>query len=152
MKGWLLDTNVIAEISGKKPDPSVLNWATAQHPATLFLSILTIAEFEKGINHLPELDPRRPGLRARLIALEERFAGRILSLSDATIRRWGAISGEVLRTTKQMPDVIDTMLAATAIEKTLYFVTRNTKHVTRSGAVAFNPWTDDPDKFPLIPK
>jgi predicted nucleic acid-binding protein len=45
--------------------------------------------------------------------------------------------------------VIDTLLAATALENELFLVTRNTKDVKHSGAAAFNPWEDDPAQFPL---
>ncbi len=150
MKGWLLDTNVIAEISGAKPDPRVRKWISAQDESTLYLSVLTLAEYEKGIHNLPATDSRRPRLRAAVVALESRFQGRVLSVSDAIVRRWGVISGETKRATGQAPSVIDTMLAATAIENGLYLATRNTEDVIRSGAALFNPWQDDPSAFPIL--
>jgi hypothetical protein len=45
--------------------------------------------------------------------------------------------------------VIDTLLAATAIEHTLYLATRNVADVVSSGAAVFNPWKDDPARLPL---
>jgi toxin FitB len=150
VKGWLLDTNVIAEVSRAKPDPQVRKWFSGQDESALYLSILTLAEYEKGIHNLPDTDSRRPKLRAAVAALEARFQGRVLSLSDNIVRRWGLISGETKRTTKHAPSVIDTMLAATAIEIGLYFVTRNTQDVIHSGATLFNPWLDDPSTFPIL--
>jgi toxin FitB len=150
VKGWLLDTSVIAEVSRAKPDPQVRKWISVQDESSLYLSVLTIAEYEKGIHNLPETDSRRPRLRAAVAALEARFQGRVLSLSDTVVRRWGVISGETKRATKHSPTVIDTMLAATAIEIGLYFVTRNTQDVIRSGATLFNPWQDDPSAFPIL--
>jgi predicted nucleic acid-binding protein len=41
------------------------------------------------------------------------------------------------------------MLAATALEANLYLVTRNTKDLTGTAAVVFNPWDDDPAAFAL---
>jgi toxin FitB len=150
VKGWLLDTNVIAEVSGAKPDLRVRKWISAQDESTLFLSVLTLAEYEKGIHNLPETDSRRPMLRTAVAALEARFRGRVLPMSEATVRRWGVISGETKRVTKHSPSVIDTMLAATAIEHGLYFVTRNTQDAIRSGATLFNPGQDDPSAFPIL--
>jgi hypothetical protein len=121
-----------------------------QDESALYLSVLTLAEYDKGIHHLPDADSRRPALRAAVAGLEARFQGRILSLSDTIVRRWGVISGETKRATKHAPSVIDTMLAATAIENGLYFVTRNTRDVIRSGATLFNPWQDDPSLFPIF--
>jgi predicted nucleic acid-binding protein len=149
VKGWLLDTNVIAEVSGARPNPKVAQWIKRQPEHLLFLSILTIAEYRKGIEHLAPGDKRRPQLKKAVAALEGRFSGRVLSLSDKIALRWGAISGEVKRLTGHSPSVIDTMLAATAIEHDLYLVTRNVSHVLHSGATVFNPWKDDPAGFPV---
>ena len=149
MNGWLLDTNVIAEVSGAKPDRKVAAWIESQPEHMLYLSILTFAEYQKGLEHLSPGDKRRQRLKGAIAKLAERFSGRVLSLSDPIVLRWGAISGEVKRATGQSPSVVDTQLAATAIEHDLYFATRNVSHVMHSGAAIFNPWTDDPAEFPL---
>ncbi len=149
MNGWLLDTNVIAEAASTRPDPKVAKWIKSQPEHALFLSILTIAEYHKGIEHLAPTDKRRPQLRRSVIALEGRFAGRVLPVSDAIAIRWGMISGEVKRLTGHSPSVIDTLLASTAIEHRLYLATRNVKHVAHSGAAVFNPWKDEPASFPI---
>ena len=67
-------------------------------------------------------------------SLADRFAERLLPVSDAIIRRWGVITGTVRRDTGHPPPVIDTMLAATALENNLYLVTRNVRDVRHSGA------------------
>ena len=149
MSGWLLDTNVIAEISGARPDPKVLRWIDSLPEQTLFLSIITIGEYQKGLHNLAPSDKRRPGIQRSIVSLEARFAGRILPVSDEIVLRWGEISGEVKRHTGHAPSVIDTLLAATAIEHNLYLATRNVVHVANSGAIVFNPWKDDPALFPL---
>ncbi|TIQ75320.1 MAG: type II toxin-antitoxin system VapC family toxin, partial [Mesorhizobium sp.] len=41
---------------------------------------------------------------------------------------------------------------STAIEHDLYLVTRNVKDTKPSGAVVFDPWNDDVEKFPLSPR
>jgi hypothetical protein len=149
VKGWLLDTNVIAEVSGAKPDQKVREWVDGQPEHTLYLSILTLGEYHKGIHNLPQSDPRRRRIEQGIRAVEARFAGRLLPVSNAIVFRWGAISGRVKRLTGHSPAVVDTLLAATAIEHNLYLATRNVAHVAHSGAAAFNPWTDNPAHFPL---
>lgn len=134
MNGWLLDTNVIASLTSPNGAPSVRNWAAAQDEDRLFISILTIGEYEKGIHNLPAADPARHRYGAALAALEARFAGRILNVSDKVIRRWGALSGTIRRGTGHPPPVIDTLLAATAIEHGLCLVTRNVRDVVGMGA------------------
>ncbi len=91
MKGWLLDTNVIAEARSAKADKDVVQWLTAQPEEILYLSIITIAEYEKGIHHLPVGDSRRELFRCSLRMLEDHFAVSILSISDTVVRRWGVI-------------------------------------------------------------
>ncbi len=149
MTGWLLDTNVVSAVSGPKPDPQVARWIRSQPEHSLLLSILTLAEHRKGIANLPRKNKLRPRLEIALAALEARFYGRILSISDPIALQWGAISGEVKRLTGRSPSVIDALLASTAIEHNLYFANRNVAHVSSSGAIIFNPWKDDPAKLPF---
>ena len=126
-------------------------WARVVEERRLFLSVLTLAEYDKGIANLAGDDSNVPRYIAARDALEARFAGRILSLSDAVVRRWGTISGRVKHETGHPPPVIDTMLAATAIEADLYLVSRNRKDLQHSGAAVFDPWRDDIGAFPLRP-
>ena len=131
--------------------PSVKAWAKDLDENRLFLSILTLAEYDKGIANLASDDPNRLRHTATRDALEERFAGRILPLGNEVVRRWGEISGRVRRDTGHPPPVIDTLLAATAIEADLYLVSRNVRDLKNSGAAVFDPWNDDPAAFPLSP-
>lgn len=140
MKGWLLDTNVIASLIAPNGAPSVKAWAAGQAEDRLWLSVLTLGEYDKGIAQLADDDPKRATYAAARDALETRFSGRILPVSDDVIRRWGALSGKIRRDVGHPPAVIDTMFAATAIEHVLCFVTRNTRDVAATGAELFNPW------------
>jgi len=148
--GWLLDTNVVAELANPHGAARVQTWAAAQDERRLHLSVLTPSEYEKGLHNLPEGSAIRPRIEAALAALEARFAGRLLPVGDAVVRRWGAVSGAVKRATGQTPPVIDTLLTATALEHDLYLVTRNIRDVRHSGAAVFNPWTDDPATCRLL--
>jgi len=147
--GWLLDTNVIAALINPNGAPSVKRWAAGQDEDRFFISILTLGEYDKGIENLPAEDENRYRYAAARDALEDRFGGRTLSVSDPIVRRWGAISGRVKLATGHAPPVIDTILAATAIEHNLYLATRNVKDTHASGAAIFDPWQDDPGRFPL---
>jgi toxin FitB len=140
VKGYLLDTNVVASLIAANGAPSVKAWAAGQDEDRLWLSILTLGEYDKGVANVPDDDPNRARYIATRDALEDRFAGRILPLSDEVVRRWGTISGLIRRQTGHPPPVIDTLFAATAVEHQLCFVTRNVKDVAGSGAEVLNPW------------
>ena len=149
MRGWLLDTNVVAALINPHGAPSVKRWAEGQDEATFCISVLTLAEYDKGIHNLPEGHADRLRYIAARDALAERFGRRVLSLGDDIVQRWGRMSGEGKRASGHAPPVIDTLLAATAFEHDLYLVTRNVKDTRSSGAVVFDPWNDDVARFPL---
>ena len=149
MIGWLLDTNVVSEVARAGSDAKVATWAKEQDEHRFYISIVTLAEYDKGVNNLPPDAPSRARILASVVALEARFTGRVLPLDDEIVRRWGRISGAVRLSTGMTPPVIDTLLAATAIEHDLYLATRNVKEVRDTGAAVFNPWIDDPAAFVL---
>lgn len=151
MIGWLIDTNVVASLMAPNGAPSVKAWGSAVEEDTLYLSILTLAEYDKGIANLADSDPNRSRHIATRDALAARFRGRILPLVDSVVRRWGVISGRIKRDAGHPPPVIDTLFAATAIEADLYLVSRNIRDLNKSGATVFDPWSDDLENFPLSP-
>jgi len=147
--GWLLGTNVVSELARPGGSPRVEAWARAQDEARMFISVLTLGEYDKGLHNLPQASPARARIAGSIAVIEARFAGRVLGLEDTVVRRWGRISGAAQKATGAPPPVIDTLLAATAIERDLYMVTRNARDFVHSGAAVFDPWTDDPGRFPL---
>ena len=149
MRGWLLDTNVIASLAAPDGAPSVKAWAQGIDERRFHLSVLTLAEYDKGIAQLADDDPRRARYAFNRDSLAARFTGRCLSVTDAVTRRWGALAGRIRRDTGHPPPVIDTLMAATALEAGLYLATRNTRDVAHTRAAVFDPWRDDPAAFPL---
>lgn len=139
MRGWLLDTNVIASLSAPNGAPTVKAWAASQDETRFYLSVLTLADYDNGIHQLADDDPQRLRYAANRDAIEAPFADRVIPLSNAIVRRWGALAGRIKRDTGHPPFVIDALLAATAIEAQLYLVTRNTKDVRHAGVTVFNP-------------
>ncbi len=66
MIGWLVDTNVIASLMAPNGAPSVKSWGRAVDERRLFISILTIAEYDKGIANLAGDDLMNPLIFAGL--------------------------------------------------------------------------------------
>jgi len=127
------------------PDPSVQAWLGAVDEESLFLSVLTLGELEKGIAR-----NQNAARKTRLIAwvrgdLAERFRGRIVPLDAAVAARWGALTGDSENRGVSLP-VIDSLLAATSLEHKLTVVTRNVKDFERCGAHCINPWQVLPGK------
>jgi predicted nucleic acid-binding protein len=133
---YLLDANVLCESSRPRPDGSVLQWL-AEHDGELQLSALTVGEMIKGI-HLLDQGRRRRQLEAWYARIERWAAGRILPLDVPVMRRWGTFYAKHQLNGRKL-DVIDSLLAATAIEHQLTLVTRNTAHFPDEVPM-LNPW------------
>lgn len=139
MSGFLLDTNVIAELVKPKPEPRVANWIDATDERLFYLSVLTLGEIRKGIDSLPA-GSKRVRLEAWLSSdLVARFANRILDIDQSVADRWGQLTASALKKKSALP-MIDGLLAATAAHNNLTLVTRNTKDVAITGVSLFNPW------------
>lgn len=136
---YLLDTCVISELVRIKPEPRVVRWLSDQEESSLFLSVLTLGELEKGISKLPD-GPLQRRLRDWIdLDLRQRFRDRILPVDCDVADRWGCLSAEAEKNGQKVP-VIDGLLAATALTHGLTLVTRDIKHVAATAAVIFNPW------------
>ncbi|MFD9308000.1 PIN domain-containing protein [Streptomyces sp. NPDC060048] len=62
---YLLDTNVAVEITTRpKPAPAVVAWARSVPAPALYLSVITVAEIEAGIQGTPDLVRRTAFERA----------------------------------------------------------------------------------------
>jgi predicted nucleic acid-binding protein len=138
--GFLLDTNVISELTKARPNQGVAEWIGATAEELLFLSVITIGEVRKGIDLLDDHDPKRGAFQRWLDRdLRLRFAGRLLVFDDAVAERWGQLEALAKRRQQTLP-TIDAQLSATALHHGLTLVTRNTTHVRATGVPLFNPW------------
>jgi len=141
VSGFLLDTNVISEVTRPRPDGSVAHWLEATDESALYLSVLTLGEVRNGIERL-RLSRRRGRLESWLqVDLRARFLGRILPIDDQIADRWGAITALAADRGKPLP-VVDGLLAATALHHNLTLVTRNGADVAGTGVTTLNPWTE----------
>ena len=136
---WLLDTCALSEYAKRAPAQKVIAWLDEQDEASLFISVITLGEIEKGILKLHKADPRRSQkLTAWLGKVEQRFAGRILPLEAATLHVWAQIAAHTELTGQPTP-VMDSLLMATAQCHGLTVVTRNVQDFAPYPNI-FNPW------------
>lgn len=138
---YLLDTNVILELVKKDPNPHVLHWIDKRDETSLFLSVITFGELQKGISKLN--DKARAERLQKWVDqdLVNRFDGRILPIDLDVIFTWGRVQGISEKDGTKLP-VMDCLIAATAIAHNLIVVTRNVNDIERCQASVFNPWDD----------
>ena len=84
----LLDTCVLSEFKKQQPDQKVIDWLDAQLEESLFLSVVTVGEIQKGISLLP-VSKRQAELAVWLADLIYRYDERILPLDTEVMRQWG---------------------------------------------------------------
>jgi toxin FitB len=151
---WLLDTCALSEYAKKAPAPDVIAWLDEQDEASLYISVISLGEIEKGILKLRRRSPARSQkLTAWLGKVEQRFAGRILPLDAAALHVWAHIAASHgdfplkgdrdLRSRSEQAGqplpVMDGLIMATAQCHGLTVVTRNVQDFAAYPQI-FNPW------------
>lgn len=132
---WLVDTNVLSELTRRAPDATVQGWLV-EHEEDLFISVLTFGELEKGVRMAAEVS-RQKRLRAWLQNdVRAWFAGKILPIDENVATTWA----EMLARARNPLPAIDSLIGATAITHQLTVVTRDEADMERTGAKVFNPW------------
>jgi predicted nucleic acid-binding protein len=137
--GYLVDTNVLSELRKKQRcNENVRLWFDGTENNAIYISVLTIGEIRRGIEKIQKRDEVAAiSLENWLQQVKKNARGRILPITEAISNRWGMINaGDPL-------PVIDSFLAATALEHDLVLVTRNISDVERSGARLLNPFDEN---------
>jgi toxin FitB len=100
------------------------------------MSVLALGEIRHGIEVLGRRgDTRQAEIFATwLNRLKSEFADRFIAVSGTIAERWGELRG-----TNPLPP-IDGLIAATALEHDLTFVTRDTVPLVRTGVRLLSPW------------
>jgi predicted nucleic acid-binding protein len=141
MSGFLLDTKVICELIKRRPQRQVSSWVETIDESLLYLSVLSIGEIRSGIARLPQAK-QRTTLEAWLqTSLRTRFDGRILAIDDDVADRFGLLIAQAQKNKVILP-LIDGLLAATALQHNLTFVTRDADHIAKIGIGVFDPWLE----------
>ena len=135
----LLDTCVISELVSKKPNPKVVEFVDSLDAEDVFLSVITFGEIVKGIEKLPS-SKRRSELQAWFNDdLLVRFEGNVVALDIDIMAEWGRIAARLESKGKTMP-VIDSLIAATVLDRKMTLVTRNVSDFEGTDAEILNPW------------
>jgi len=135
---FLLDTCVLSELVKSQPDARVLRWFEASKAYQLWISTMTLAELQRGVNRLPE-SKRQLELALWLKNLEMGFEDRVLSFDSKAAKVWAEMTSQVQAYGKPMA-AFDSIIAATARANACTLVTRNVKDFSSAGLELLNPW------------
>lgn len=131
---YLLDTNVVSELRRNKPHAAVVAWVQAVDEKDLYLSSVTLAEIQSGIEITRDQDRERAAELERWLD-EVAATYNILDLDGHAFRTWAKLMHKKSDTLYE-----DAMIAAIATVKKLIVVTRNITDFKSFDVKLLNPF------------
>jgi hypothetical protein len=123
---FLLDTNIISNVTKQAPSEALLAWMAEQTDQDLYISSLTVAEIRRGVLEKPE-GRRRRELEAWFAGPEgpqALFAGRVLSFDEKAALAWAKLMADA-KISGRPRSALDTIIAAIAEANDCTVVTDN---------------------------
>jgi predicted nucleic acid-binding protein len=132
---YLVDANVLSEPTKPVPNNKVIDWLTANE-GNLVVDSIIVGELYVGILALPRGRKRTQ--------LEQWFGDVVQTIDclpwDATIsRRWAKLVVDLKQKGDKLP-LLDSMIAATALQHDLTVATRNTRDFNKTDVQVLNPF------------
>ena len=129
---YLLDTDVISQLTKDQPHAGVIRWINEQEEVDLFLSVATLLEIRVGIE-LADKGKKRDLLERWLVdALPERFDDRIIPVE----RHVADLTGRIMARSRSegwAMGSMDALIGATAMVNEMGLATLNRKHFEKLG-------------------
>ncbi|MBA5803172.1 PIN domain-containing protein [Rhizobium changzhiense] len=125
---YLLDTNILSNVTKPAPSEALLAWMAAQIDTDLFISSLTVAEIRRGVLEKPA-GKKRDQLEAWFSGPEgphALFADRILAFDEKAGLIWARLMADG-RTRGRPRSGLDMIIAAVAEANGCIVVTDNEK-------------------------
>ena len=136
MSGFLLDTNVLSELTREVPHPGVIAFLAEQED--LWLPSLVVHELEYGIQLLPQ-GRRRDHLQALLTSIISTYADRILALDRPAAESAARLRAQARRMGRPL-DLGDALIAGIAQSNVLTIASRNVRDFDYVDVTVISPW------------
>ncbi|CAH2809097.1 MAG: plasmid stabilization protein [Candidatus Burkholderia crenata] len=117
---YLLDNNIISNVTKPTPSESLLMWMAQQNDEDLFIASLTVAEIRRGVLEKPT-SKRRDQLDSWFFGPDDPqslFAGRVLSFDENASLIWARLMADA-KSKGQPRSALDTIIAAVAEANTI---------------------------------
>ncbi len=136
MSGFLLDTNVVSELTKNVPDSRVVAFLAGQDD--LWLSTIVLHELDFGLRLLP-LGHRRDRTSAALSAFVSEYEDRILPVDRLEAEQAAALRAQARRSGRVL-NLADALIAGTAKAHGLGVATRNAADFQDLDVYVTSPW------------
>lgn len=133
---YLVDANVLSEPTKPAPTRAVVDWLRA-HEGDCVVDAVVLGELSIGVLTLPA-GRKRAQLQRWLDAVVQTI--ECLAWDAAVSQRWAKLVAELRRAGQTIP-VLDSMIAATALEHGLAVATRNRRDFEKAGVTVVDPFT-----------
>ena len=138
MTRYLLDTNIIGDVTKPEPSEALVDWLAEQADEDLFIASLTVAEVWRGVLEKPA-GKKRAQLERWFKGPDgpqALFAGRVLAFDEKASLIWARLMAEGARAGKPR-SALDMIVAACAQANECVIVTDNERHF--AGLKFLNP-------------
>lgn len=130
----MLDTNAVSETRKPRPNPGLLDWLSAQDPAHLFTTTVTLAEVWHGFHCLPPTHSDYDSIKRFATDLPRKY--RVLNFDARAAAIWGELTAQA---SGPLP-LRDSFIAAIVRSRGYRIVTRDTAPFERMGCKVVDPW------------
>lgn len=132
---FLIDTDLLSLLERKRVPPRLATWVR-QHEAEIFLSVVSFAELQFGLDQAPP--PHRASLAVWLAETRRKFAPATEELTEPVLVRWKELLAELKRRNRTMT-CEDSLIAATALFHGHTLATHNQRHFEPAGLQILDP-------------
>ena len=136
VSGYLLDTNVVSELTSDNPTPQVVAFLDLRPDQ--WISAVVLHELEFGLQQLPAGRRREQMFEDHYRFLSD-LQNRIVPL-DSLAAELGAILRAQSRRNGRPVEVADGLIAGTAMANEMTVVTRDMSDFGALGVAVINPW------------
>ena len=135
----VLDTNVLSELMRPQVDPAIGDWINRFSQGDLFITAITRAEIERGLNLLPR-GKRQSNYRRCADATYKQFKGRCLPFEESAAVQFGLVQAGRQRAGRPI-STEDAQIASIVLVHGMSLATRNTRDFRLiENLKLINPW------------
>ncbi len=136
MNGFLVDTNVVSELTRQVPNPQVLSFLVEKEE--LWISSIVLHELNLGVELLP-LRSQRDRIHSALSDFIAQYSDRIVPVGDSEAVQAAFFRAQMHRIGRFL-DLGDALIAGTAKVNNLSVATRNIRDFEHLAIDVVNPW------------
>jgi predicted nucleic acid-binding protein len=131
----MIDTDLLSMLERRHVPPKLGNWVK-NNEADIFLSVVSFAELQFGLDHAPAT--HKASLRAWLANLRQKLAPATEELTEPVLVRWKELLADLKLKNRTMT-CEDSLIAATALFHGHAVATHNKRHFESTGVQIVDP-------------